>query len=134
MSVCHLAEHKQMPSTCCRHQREKGRILLQMFPSNWLTGLFPPSFSCLYLFVVLTKCLRYKDRYVRVRAYAQRQVCVHACALITKLNIPSLFNVMSLPTLRFSELRRCPLGGVTTHLRKFGQSTVKLMRLYYLIE
>lgn len=32
----------------------------------------------------------------------QRQVCVHACALITKLNIPSLFNVMSLPTLRFS--------------------------------
>lgn len=61
-------------------------------------------------------------------------VCVHACALITKLNIPSLFNVMSLPTLRFSELRKCPLGGVTTHLRKFGQSTVKLMRLYYLIK
>lgn len=66
----------------------------------------------------------HKDRYVRVRA----------CALITKLNIPSLFNVMSLPTLRFSELRKCPLGGVTTHLRKFGQSTVKLMRLYYLIK
>lgn len=39
-------------------------------------------FSCLYLFVVLTIRLRYKDR------------CVRACALITKLNIPSLFNVM----------------------------------------
>lgn len=84
--------------------------------------------SSFLLLLVSLCCLNYMLK-------IQRQVCVCACMCANYQTEYPL--VVQCDESAYSEVFRAQevsFGGVTTHLRKFGQSTVKLMRLYYLIK